>query len=173
MIIFLKKYLKIKLKMNIIKKYDYYNISNDKFEINKYYNTSSKANGKYILINNENIIPKKIKEIEIKNNKNNECILRRPKSEILFKINRNQQLKTLTNNKPYLKPKFLIINKNSFYIRNNNIRNNDNINEEINNIYLNFFKIYYDENGKRVKIIKNKSNYKNKLKELVLTQKNN
>ena len=146
---------------------------------------SGKIMEKFIVMNNENTIPKqkKIKEFEIKikNKNSHETNLRRNKSNIL-KIN-IPKIKKPPNNEPYLKPKFLKKNKNSFSIKNKNKNNNNNNtntntinninNEDVKNIYLNFFKVYYDENGKKVKIIKNKSNYKeDKSKEIILTQKN-
>ena len=159
---------------NIRKKINYYNRSNN---MNNNYISTGKIKEKLIVINNGNIPEeKKIKEYEIiiKNNKANEYNLRRQKSDNLFKINKIRHIKTVTQNKPYLKPKLEIKNKNSFTKKNNNIKKCDNFNEEIKNIYLNFFKVYYDENGKKVKIIKNKTNYKeNGLKEIVLTQNNN
>ena len=97
---------------------------------------------------------------------------------IVPKTSNNSKVKSAKksiNNEPYLKPTFQMNNKNSISIKNikkNKISNN-NLNEEINNIYLNFFKVYYDENGKKIKIIKNKSTLKkNKSRELLLTQKN-
>jgi hypothetical protein len=161
--------------MNTRKKIHYYNKSNN---MNNNYISSGKIKEKLIVINKENILPeeKKIKEYEIviKNNKVNECNLRRQKSDNLFKINKIRHIKTVTQNEPYLKPKIEIKNKNSFTKKYNNIKKCDNFNEEIKNIYLNFFKVYYDENGKKVKIIKNKTNYKESgLKEIVLTQNNN
>ena len=159
---------------NIRKKIHYYNRSNN---MNNNYISSGKIKEKLIVINNGNILPeeKKIKEFDIviKNNKVNEFNLRRQKSDNLFKINKIRHIKTVTQNVPYLKPKLEIRNKNSFTKKNNNIKKCDNFNEEIKNIYLNFFKVYYDENGKKVKIIKNKTNYKEGLKEIVLTQNNN
>ena len=96
---------------------------------------------------------------------------------VLSKTSNNSKVnsaKKSINNEPYSKPTFQIKNKNSVSIKNNKKNKiNNNLNEEINNIYLNFFKIYYDENGKKIKIIKNKSNLKkNKSKELLLRQKN-
>ena len=125
---------------------------------------------------------KKIKEFEIviKNKNSNKINLRRNNSNIL-RLNLIPNIKKPSNNEPYLKPKFLKKNKNSFSIKNKKKNNNHNIinnintinNDDVKNIYLNFFKVYYDENGKKVKIIKNKSNYKeNKSKEIILTQKN-
>ena len=138
-----------------------------------HFNPSGKIMEKLIVINNENTIQreKKIKEFEIviKNLKINNNSLKRQKSDNIFKINKNQHLKKPINKEPYLKPTFQPKNKNSFSIKSNNKQNN--INDDIKNIYLNFFKVYYDENGKKVKIIKNKSNCKeNKSKEIILTQ---
>ena len=147
----------------------YSNTINNKINYNNS-NHSGKIIEKFIVINNGNTIPKqkKVKEIE------NENYIRRQKSNIFFKLSNIPYLKIPKGNEPYLKPKFQRKNKNSFSIKNKKSNvNHNNINEENKNIYLNFFKVYYDENGKKVKIIKNKSNYKeNKSKELVLTQNN-
>ena len=142
------------------------------------FNQSGKIMEKLIIINNENTIPKdqKIREFEIviKNMNVNETNITRKKSNNMSRLNRIPNLKKPPNKEPYLKPKFQVKNKNSFSIKNNNYNNNTITHDEIKNIYLNFFKVYYDENGKKVKIIKNKSNYKeNKSKEIILTQKNN
>ena len=128
---------------------------------------------KLIIINKDKINAKDTKIQENKTVKNdleiNENILRKNKSEGIFK--RLKQAKKKENKGPYSKPKCQNKNKNSFSIKNPNKKNN--ANEEIKNIYLNFFKVYYDENGNKVKIINNKSNYKeNKSKELLLTQNN-
>ena len=186
------------MNINICKrkqKHDFNNTLNNNIYYNNF-NPSGKIMEKLIIMNNENTLKKekKIKEFEISIKKTNlnGTYLRRQKSNNIFKLNLIPNLKKPPNNEPYLKPKFQIKNKNSFSIKNknkntntNNINinnncnsnsnNNTNINnDEIKNIYLNFFKVYYDENGKKVKIIKNKSNYKeNKSKEIILTQKNN
>ena len=127
---------------------------------------NGKITEKFININYDNSKPKtKIEEyaIVLKNTKKKENNIKRFNNMVFNKISKSNKTQ---NNEPYLKPKFK--NKNSFSIKGNNI------NDEMKNIYLNFFKIYYDENGKKVKIIKNKNNYKeNKSKELVLTQNNN
>ena len=135
-------------------------------------NNSRKIKEKYIMFNNEKTIrnENKIKELDIviKNSKmeNNISQKRDNNSKI------NNVLKSslrASNNSPYLKPKFPTKDKNFLSIKNRI----DNNNEEINNIYLNLFKVYYDENGKKIKIINSKSNYKkNNSKEIVLTQKN-
>ena len=156
---------------------------NDKIT-SKYYSSSGKIKEKFIMFNNEksNTKENKIKELEIiiKNTKIENKIPKIPKSNGNSKLNSIQKSKKTPNKEPYLKPKFCVKNKNSFSIKhknknlNKNKTNNNNSNDEINNIYLNFFKVYYDENGKKIKIIKNKSNYKkNKSKEIVLTQKSN
>ena len=156
---------------------------NDKIT-SKYYSSSGKIKEKFIMFNNEksNTKENKIKELEIiiKNTKIENKIPKIPKSNGNSKLNSIQKSKKTPNKEPYLKPKFCVKNKNSFSIKhknknlNKNKTNNNNTNDEINNIYLNFFKVYYDENGKKIKIIKNKSNYKkNKSKEIVLTQKSN
>ena len=156
---------------------------NDKIT-SKYYTSSGKIKEKFIMFNNEksNTKENKIKELEIiiKNTKIENKIPKIPKSNGNSKLNSIQKSKKTPNKEPYLKPKFCVKNKNSFSIKhknknlNKNKTNNNNTNDEINNIYLNFFKVYYDENGKKIKIIKNKSNYKkNKSKEIVLTQKSN
>ena len=148
--------------------------------ISKNYPNSGKIKEKFIMFNNEKPMKKenKIKEFEIiiKNTKIENKIPKIPKSNYYSKLNSIQKSKKTPNKEPYLKPKFCVKDKNSFSIKhkNKNKINNNNANDEINNIYLNFFKVYYDENGKKIKIIKNKSNYKkNKSKELVLTQKSN
>lgn len=155
---------------------------NDKI-ISNNFTDSGKIKEKFIMFNNEKSIQKenKIKEFEIiiKNTKIENKIPKIPKSNGNSKLNSIQKSKKTPSNEPYLKPKFCIKNKNSFSIKHKNKNSNknkisNNANDEINNIYLNFFKVYYDENGKKIKIIKNKSNYKkNKCKELVLTQKSN
>lgn len=157
----------------------YYNTLSSNNNFNNNLNPSRKIMEKFIIINNDNTIPKenKIKEFEIviKNtNKANENYLRRQKSDNIFKIKNIPNLKKTIFNEPYLKPTFQIKSKNYFSIKNNRRKNDINyFNDDKKNIYLNFFKIYYDENGKKVKIIKNKSNFKeNKAKELVLTQNN-
>ena len=128
---------------------------------------------KLIMLNEEKTIrnEKKIKDsgIEVIHSTANK--IKVPKASNNSKVH---SAKKSINNEPYLKPKFQKNNKNAISIKikkKNKINNN--LNEEINNIYLNFFKIYYDENGKKIKIIKNKSTLKkNKSKELLLTQKN-
>ena len=157
-----------------------FRILNNKMNYNN--NQNGKIIEKLIIINNK-IIPKEkgIKELEIvlKKAKTNQNNARRQKSNNIFKFKKILSLKESQsqNKEPYLKPKFQIRNKNYFSIKNNNIQNtttnNNNANDEIKNIYLNFFKVYYDENGKKIKIIKNKNNYKeNNAKEIILTQNN-
>ena len=153
-----------------------FNTLNNKMNYNNF-NQNGKIIEKVIIINNENTIPKhkKIKEFEVllRNKKMNQNNIRRQKSNIIFKLKEIPYSKETQNNEPYLKPKLLKKNKNSLSIKNNNSSNinNNNNNDDNKNIYLNFFKVYYDENGKKIKIIKNKSNYKeNKSKELILTQ---
>ena len=145
---------------------EYSNTINNRINYNNF-NQSGKIIEKFIVINNENTIPKEIEK---------ENYIRRQKSNYFLKLNNIPYLKIPKRNEPYLKPKFERKNKNSFSIKNKNsnkTNSNNNNNDEIKNIYLNFFKVYYDENGKKVKIIKNKSNYKeNNSKELVLTQNN-
>ena len=157
-------------------KIEYSNTLSNKIDFNNIYNSSNKIIKKLIIFNNENTIPKgkKIKEFEIKikNKEINNSILKRQKSNNIFEINKIQNLKNTNHNEPYLKPKLERKNKNSFSLKNKKQNNND-MNDEIKNIYLNFFQVYYDENGKKIKIIKNKSNYKeNKSKEIILTQNN-
>ena len=155
-------------------KIEYSNTLSNKIDFNNIYNSSNKIIKKLIIFNNENTIPKgkKIKEIKIKNKEINNSILKRQKSNNIFEINKIQNLKNINHNEPYLKPKLERKNKNSFSMKNKKQNNND-MNDEIKNIYLNFFQVYYDENGKKIKIIKNKSNYKeNKSKEIILTQNN-
>ena len=154
-----------------------FNTLNNKMNYNNF-NQNGKIIEKVIIINNENTFPKhkKIKEFEVllRNKKMNQNNIRRQKSNIIFKLKEIPYSKETQNNEPYLKPKLHKKNKNSLSIKNNNssnINNNNNNNDDNKNIYLNFFKVYYDENGKKIKIIKNKSNYKeNKSKELILTQ---
>ena len=153
-----------------------FNTLNNKMNYNNF-NQNGKIIEKVIIINNENTFPKhkKIKEFEVllRNKKMNQNNIRRQKSNIIFKLKEIPYSKETQNNEPYLKPKLLKKNKNSLSIKNNNSSNinNNNNNDDNKNIYLNFFKVYYDENGKKIKIIKNKSNYKeNKSKELILTQ---
>jgi len=158
-------------------------LTNDK-TTSKNYSNSGKIKEKFIMFNNEKSTQRenKIKELEIiiKNTKIENKIPKIPKSNGNSKLNSIRKSKKTPNKEPYLKPKFCVKNKNSFSIKhknknlNKNKNSSNNVNDEINNIYLNFFKVYYDENGKKIKIIKNKSNYKkNKSKELVLTQKSN
>ena len=154
------------------------NMLSNNINFNNNLNQSGKIMEKFIIIKNEHTIPKenKIKEFEIviKNTKSNENYLRRQKSDNIFKIKNIPNLKKTIYNEPYLKPTFQIKNKNYFSIKKSRRKNDINyFNDDKKNIYLNFFKIYYDENGKKIKIIKNKCNYKeNKSKELVLTQSN-
>ena len=96
------------------------------------------------------------------------------KNEDPLQKNKMMHVKKRKKNGPYLKPKFSINNKSSFslktYDNTENKENKDN-NESLQNIYLNFYKVYYDENGKKVKIIKNKNSFqKKKTKELILSQ---
>ena len=132
--------------------YDYFifyntNLNNQKF------NKQGKIQEELITIkanntiNNNIPLPRKskIKELEIslKPNKINSIIS--PKNE------------------PYLKPKFHIKNRNSFCIKNNNSKNKYNNSFKTNDIRqdinLNLFKLYYDEQGEQVKIIKDKNFY--------------
>ena len=164
--------------LKIKQKLQNYNTLSNNINLNNNLNQSGKIMEKLIIINNENTIPKdnKIKEFEIviKNSKTNENYLRRQKSDNIFKIKNIPNLKKALFNEPYLKPTVQLKNKNYFSIKNSRTKNdNKYFNDDKKNIYLNFFKVYYDENGKKVKIIKNKSNYKEiKSKELILTQNN-
>ena len=164
--------------LKIKQKLQNYNTLSNNINLNNNLNQSGKIMEKLIIINNENTIPKdnKIKEFEIviKNSKTNENYLRRQKSDNIFKIKNIPNLKKALYNEPYLKPTVQLKNKNYFSIKNSRTKNdNKYFNDDKKNIYLNFFKVYYDENGKKVKIIKNKSNYKEiKSKELILTQNN-
>ena len=128
---------------------------------------------KYIMLNEEKTVrnEKRIKDsgIEVMHSTLSQINMKVPKTSNNSKVN---SPKKSINNEPYLKPTFQKNNKNVISIKKKNKISN-NLNEEINNIYLNFFKIYYDEKGKKIKIIKNKSTLKkNKSKELLLTQKN-
>ena len=132
--------------------YDYFifyntNLNNQKFNMQGKIQEeliTIKANN---TINNNIPLPRKskIKELEIslKPNKINSIIS--PKNE------------------PYLKPKFHIKNRNSFCIKNNNSKNKYNnsfkTNDVRKDINLNLFKLYYDEQGEQVKIIKDKNFY--------------
>ena len=132
--------------------YDYFifyntNLNNQKFNVQGKIQEeliTIKANN---TINNNIPLPRKskIKELEIslKPNKINSIIS--PKNE------------------PYLKPKFHIKNRNSFCIKNNNSKNKYNNSFKTNDIRqdinLNLFKLYYDEQGEQVKIIKDKNFY--------------
>ena len=132
--------------------YDYFifyntNLNNQKFNMQGKIQEeliTIKANN---TINNNIPLPRKskIKELEIslKPNKMNPIIS--PKNE------------------PYLKPKFHIKNRNSFCIKNNNSKNKYNnsfkTNDVRKDINLNLFKLYYDEQGEQVKIIKDKNFY--------------
>ena len=132
--------------------YDYFifyntNLNNQKFNMQGKIQEeliTIKANN---TINNNIPLPRKskIKELEIslKPNKINSIIS--PKNE------------------PYLKPKFHIKNRNSFCIKNNNSKNKYNNSFKTNDIRqdinLNLFKLYYDEQGEQVKIIKDKNFY--------------
>ena len=174
------------MNIKIKKRYQRNNNSNNLNNIALKNTNSGKIKEKLIMLNNEKTNRKenKIKEFEIiiKNTKinTNDLISKKNNNYNNLKINNSIQKSKISINNvhPYLKPKFPLKDKNSFSIKNkknikinNNINNN--INDDINNIYLNFFKVYYDENGKKIKIIKNKNNYKkNKSKELVLTQNN-
>ena len=151
---------------------EYSQILNDK----KYAkNKPGKIKEKFILLNEEKTVRKenKIKDlgISVKNSTTSQINMIVPKTSNNSKV---KSAKKTINNEPYLKPTFQMKNKNAISIKNKKKnKNSNNLNEEINNIYLNFFKIYYDENGKKIKIIKNKSNLKkNKSRELLLTQKN-
>ena len=149
-------------------RFEYNNIIKNKNNLNII--PSGKIMEKLIIINKDKTnskIPKIKNNATLKNEVEiNENSLKKNKSETILK-----RLKKAKNNEPYSKPKCQIKNKNSFSIKDPNKQNN--VNDEIKNIYLNFFKVYYDENGKKIKIINNKNNYKeNKSKELVLSQNN-
>ena len=148
---------------------DFFELSNNNKNIFNIFNIPGKIEDKLITINidNNNIqFPKenRIKELEIS---------LKPSKNINKSCNFNKTTtKAPSKNEPYLKPKFQLKNRNSFYIHNNKKKNN---NEEIKDINMNLFKIYYDEKSKKFKIIKNKSNDKtNKNEYLIqkLKQKN-
>ena len=117
-------------------------------------NSQGKIQEKLITINAHNIpYPKenKIKELEItlKPNKINNIIIS-PKND----------------HQPYLKPKFNLKNRNSFFIKSKNKGKTEFItNDGIKDLNLNLLRIYYDENGKNIKIIREKDINKEKEKE--------
>ena len=117
-------------------------------------NSQGKIQEKLITINAHNIpYPKenKIKELEItlKPNKINNIIIS-PKND----------------HQPYLKPKFKLKNRNSFFIKSKNKGKTEFItNDGIKDLNLNLLRIYYDENGKNIKIIREKDINKEKEKE--------
>ena len=117
-------------------------------------NSQGKIQEKLITINAHNIpYPKenKIKELEItlKPNKINNIIIS-PKND----------------HQPYLKPKFNLKNRNSFFIKSKNkVKTEFMTNDGIKDLNLNLLRIYYDENGKNIKIIREKDIIKEKEKE--------
>ena len=117
-------------------------------------NSQGKIQEKLITINAHNIpYPKenKIKELEItlKPNKINNIIIS-PKND----------------HQPYLKPKFNLKNRNSFFIKSKNkVKTEFMTNDGIKDLNLNLLRIYYDENGKNIKIIREKDINKEKEKE--------
>ena len=117
-------------------------------------NSQGKIQEKLITINAHNIpYPKenKIKELEItlKPNKINNIIIS-PKND----------------HQPYLKPKFKLKNRNSFFIKSKNkVKTEFMTNDGIKDLNLNLLRIYYDENGKNIKIIREKDINKEKEKE--------
>ena len=124
-------------------------------------NRPGKIMEKLIMLNEEKTVrnENKIKdsEIAVKLSETSRISMKVPKTNNNSKVNSE---KKSINNEPYLKPTFQKRNKNVISIKNikKNIINN-NFNEDINNIYLNFFKIYYDENGKKIKIWKKNKNH--------------
>ena len=117
-------------------------------------NSQGKIQEKLITINAHNIpYPKenKIKELEItlKPNKINNIIIS-PKND----------------HQPYLKPKFKLKNRNSFFIKSKNkVKTEFMTNDGIKDLNLNLLRIYYEENGKNIKIIREKDINKEKEKE--------
>ena len=138
---------------------DYFKLNNNSLNSNNLeFNTQGKIQEKFITINANKIpFPKenRIKELEISLKPNN--------------INRKISPR---NDKPYLKPKFQLKNRNSFCIKNKITKNNDKnvfkTKDALNDINLNLFKIYYDENIKKLKILKDKNiNKENELNDNV------
>ena len=127
---------------------DSFKPNNNSLNVNNLeFNTQGKIKEKFITINTNSIpFPKenRIKELEISLKPNN----------IIRKISPR-------NDKPYLKPKFQLKNRNSFCIKNKATKNNDKTEfktkDVLSDINLNLFKIYYDENIKKLKIIKDKN----------------
>ncbi len=117
-------------------------------------NSQGKIQEKLITINAHNIpYPKenKIKELEITLKPN----------KIYDKI-----ISPKNDHQPYLKPKFKLKNRNSFFIKNKNKGKTEFMtNDGIKDLNLNLLRIYYDENGKNIKIIREKDINKEKEKE--------
>ena len=164
--------------MNINISKDNHNICNSQILNDKNYGSNNhpgKIKEKFIKLNEEKPIRnvKRIKDLGISDKYSmlSHIIKKSPKTSNNSKA---KNIKNSNNNEPYSKPTFQIKTHNAISIKNEKKKNkiSNNLNDEINNIYLNFIKIYYDENGKKIKIIKNKSNIKrNKTKELLLTHK--
>ena len=142
---------------------DFFTFSNNNILNNFDINSQGNIQEKLITINSYNIPytrENKIKELEItlKPNKINRIIS--PKN--------NQQ--------PYLKPKFKLKNRNSFFIKNKNSKNKNTAefmtNDGIKDLNLNLLKIYYDENEKSIKIIRDKDINKNIMKNNTNSNKN-
>ena len=142
---------------------DFFTFSNNNILNNFDINSQGNIQEKLITINSYNIPytrENKIKELEItlKPNKINRIIS--PKN--------NQQ--------PYLKPKFKLKNRNSFFIKNKNSKNKNKAefmtNDGIKDLNLNLLKIYYDENEKSIKIIRDKDINKNIMKNNTNSNKN-
>jgi len=131
---------------------DFFIFTNNNIINNFEINSQGKIQEKLITINSHNIpYPKenKIKELEI-----------------TLKPNKINRIISPQNNQPYLKPKFKLKNRNSFFIKKKNNKNKTKnefmTNEGIKDLNLNLLKIYYDENEKSIKIIRDKDMNKEK-----------
>ena len=93
--------------------------------------------------------------------------------EITLKPNKiyDKIISPKNDHQPYLNPKFKLKNRNSFFIKNKNKgKTKFMTNDGIKDLNLNLLRIYYDENGKNIKIIREKDINKEKEKE---KEKNN
>ena len=118
----------------------------------------------YSLNNNDFNSQGKIQEKLITINTNNILIPRESRiKELEITLNPRKMNKIISpKNKPYLKPKFKLRNRNSFCIKSKNSLNKEKeefkSNDGIKDINLKMFEIYYDEIWKKIKLIKEKKN---------------
>ena len=144
-------------------------MNNEKCNNSSNFNNSKKIIQKLIDYKDQKIVEKrdKIKELEI-------CI----QNTNLDKYKKNicmieKNFYNYPNSKPYSKPK--VLNKNypieTISDRKENINNN--YNEENKNLYVNFYKIYYNEYGQKVKILRDNYNINISKENLISRKKRN